>query len=122
MRQDCQSNKVMSYLTPAHCCVRYPYCLDGEIYQYREGQWKNSRGFLVGQLTLLIQGTSDLRHICLRDVRPVFLELKVFYVELPGMVVIQWTINSRDEFLGHIMFLQDTSQFIHKHLSLYQES
>ena len=63
-----------------------------------------------------------MRHICLGDVRPVFLELKVFYVELPGMVVIQWTINSRDEFLGHIMFLQDTSQFIPKHLNLCQES
>ena len=90
-----------------------------EIYQYRESQRKNSR---IGKLTLLIQGTSDMRHICLRDVRPVFLELKVFYVELPGMVVIQWTINSRDEFLGHIMFLQDIRQFIPKHLNLCQES
>ena len=93
-----------------------------EIYQYRESQRKNSRGYQIGKLTLLIQGTSDMRHICLRDVRPVFLELKVFYVELPGMVVIQWTINSRDEFLGHIMFLQDTSQSIPIHLKLCQGS
>ena len=76
MRQDCQSNKVMSYLTPAYCCVRYPCYLGREIYQYRESQWKNSTGYRIGQLTLLIQGTSDLRHICLGDVRPVFLELR----------------------------------------------